>query len=91
MYDGQRIDSILQNLVMNAVKFSHKGGKINIQAYFIESEEDNNKKEIKISVADTGIGITDEVKESLFTMFRRITKLVNVKQTDYGKLGSTQS
>lgn len=30
--DGMRISSILQNLVMNAIKFSPEGGKIQIKA-----------------------------------------------------------
>ena len=36
--DGMRISSILQNLVMNAIKFSPEGGKIQIKAEF---DEDN--------------------------------------------------
>ena len=69
LLDGMRISSILQNLVMNAIKFSPEGGKIQIKAELDESKEN----QMSISVSDTGIGMTNEVKQSLFTIFRAIT------------------
>ena len=39
LLDGMRISSILQNLVMNAIKFSPEGGKIQIKAELDESKE----------------------------------------------------
>ena len=59
---------------MNAIKFSHRGGRIEIVAFLIESEDQTN---VQISVSDLGIGMTEEVKESLFTMFGRLTKQVD--------------
>lgn len=35
-FDDQRIRSIILNLVMNAVKFSREGGKIEIVAKFVD-------------------------------------------------------
>lgn len=69
LFDDLRITSIIQNLVMNAVKFSRMGGFIKIEASL-----DPESGEVLLSVADTGCGMTDEVKESLFTMFSSITK-----------------
>lgn len=59
---------------MNAIKFSRQGGKIEIKAKFLGTNQDR----LNISVADTGIGMTDNVKESLFTMFRNITRQFNI-------------
>lgn len=74
-FDGQRIRSVLLNLLMNAVKFSRSGGNIVVSVGFASETGD----ELIISVSDTGIGINEEVKASLFTMFRSLTR-----QMDFG-------
>ncbi len=57
--DWNMIDTIIRNLISNAMKFSHKGGKITVHI----AKED---KEVKVSVGDKGIGISPEVNASLF-------------------------
>ena len=74
IFDDQRIRSIIQNLVFNAIKFSSPGGKIDIRASFSDVM---TKTELILSVADTGFGMTDEIKESVFTMFRSLTRQPN--------------
>lgn len=56
MFDEQRISSIVQNLAMNAIKFSNKGGEIRIVAQFADEE---SQEELIIGVEDNGIGMTD--------------------------------
>lgn len=56
------------NLVSNALKFTKKGG-ITIKAAMSEF----NSNSFKISVRDTGPGISDENKSKLFKMFGRVT------------------
>lgn len=73
MYDDQRIRSIIQTLVMNAIKFSRPGGEINIEAKLTGARSDK----IFLSVADKGIGMTEDIKDTVFTMFRSITKRPN--------------
>ena len=58
--DGKMLLSILWNLISNAVKYSHKDGNISVAA---KRKEDN----IILEVKDTGIGITKEIKDKLFT------------------------
>jgi len=58
--DEIRVKQILLNYISNSVKFT-KAGKI-----FIESEVNQIKQLIKISVIDTGIGIRDEDKHKVF-------------------------
>ena len=73
LFDDLRIRSIIQNLIMNAIKFSRQGGKIELKAKFTGSK----REQITLSVQDNGIGMTDEIKESVFTMFRNITRRPN--------------
>ena len=57
--DKAMINTILRNLVSNALKFTKKGGKITIDAL-------QKQGFIEISVSDTGIGISPEKISKLF-------------------------
>jgi len=72
------LKEVLNNLVENSIKYT-KEGKITVRL------EDGNGK-IKLSVRDTGIGITDEDKKYLFTEGGRGKDSVkmNVDSTGYG-------
>jgi len=63
--DKNMLNSILNNLIMNAIKFTPTNGEINIFACTADS--DTEKPFIKISVADNGIGMDSETLEMLFT------------------------
>jgi len=58
--DRKMLISILQNIVSNALKHTGKGGEISISA---TSESDK----ITVQVKDTGIGMSAEIIEKLFT------------------------
>lgn len=58
--DNNHVLLVLRNLIGNSLKFTNEGGSITISAK-------QEGKMIIISVKDTGIGMTDEVKEKLFT------------------------
>lgn len=60
--DSNMLHTIIRNLVSNAVKFTHKGGKINISAKTIDN------KGIEISIKDTGIGMNSEMSQNLFKL-----------------------
>lgn len=64
--DQVRIKQILLNLFSNAVKFTDRG-QINISLELIEKNYKTAVVEFRVS--DTGIGITEEKKKSLFDPF----------------------
>ncbi len=59
--DTNMIRSIIRNLVMNAVKFTAKGGTVTIDAR-------NEGSAVVISVSDTGIGIPEANRAKLFSL-----------------------
>lgn len=64
--DPARLRDVVINLVDNAIKYTPDGGTIEISA----SQEDS---EVRISVADTGVGIPPEVGDRVFEPFYRVT------------------
>ncbi len=58
--DRKLLDTILRNLIANAIKFTPEGGAITIAQ---KTDEDGTAK---ITVADTGIGIPQERLERIF-------------------------
>ncbi|MDR2785279.1 MAG: response regulator [Treponema sp.] len=67
--DDQRLAQIITNLLSNAVKFTPEQGTIKLEAAL--EKMDGRLCTIRISVSDTGIGITEEQKGRLFTSFEQ--------------------
>lgn len=67
--DAVRLRQILLNLTNNAVKFTEKGS-VDIKVSLVE--KDNLQTILRFDVTDTGIGIPDSAKESLFKVFSRV-------------------
>ncbi len=65
--DPLRLKQILTNLIGNAVKFTKKGGSVDID--IIKTDENDTDVTVRFSVKDTGIGITPEQKEKIFEAF----------------------
>ncbi|MFW6161950.1 MAG: sensor histidine kinase [Planctomycetota bacterium] len=63
--DRGEIQIVLNNLVSNAVKYNRDGGRVDVT---IDRQDDA----VRIRVADTGIGMTDEEAAKLFGDFVRI-------------------
>jgi signal transduction histidine kinase/DNA-binding response OmpR family regulator len=68
--DRTRIRQILLNLLQNAAKFTEEGS-ITVSVEITEDSE-SFKPLMKISVADTGIGIAAEDQENLFERFSQV-------------------
>lgn len=65
--DKNVLDTVLRNLVDNAVKYTNAGGKVNVH-----SETKDNS--IVISVSDTGVGIDQEHLSKLFEIENTVSK-----------------
>ena len=65
--DDQRLTQVVANLLGNSVKFTPEKGSISVNTYFLG--EENNICTIKITVTDTGVGITSEQQAQLFQPF----------------------
>ncbi|MCL2742063.1 MAG: response regulator [Oscillospiraceae bacterium] len=67
--DNQRLAQVITNLLGNAVKFTPDGGFIGLHTYFLG--EADGACEIKVSVTDTGIGISPEQQAKIFQSFQQ--------------------
>ena len=65
--DENRLAQVITNLLGNAVKFTPENGSIKLNTYFIK--EENDICEIKITITDTGIGMSRAQQEHLFESF----------------------
>ncbi len=68
MLDMLRLKQVLMNLIGNAIKFTHTGG---VHVSFALQPTAANVGEVHISVQDTGIGITPEFAEKIFSPFEQ--------------------
>lgn len=76
-FDKDKMDSILKNLISNALKYTPEGGSVHIYA---AKTEDNWSVEIK----DTGIGIPTSEQKKLFKIHFRGSNAINSKVTGSG-------
>jgi signal transduction histidine kinase len=79
--DKNLLATIMRNLLDNAIKFTAANGKINIEAA-------SENGFVRITVADTGIGMTEEQMEHLFELntSRIVTGTAEEKGTGLGLL-----
>ncbi len=69
--DVNYIDQVISNLIDNAIKYTPSGGKIDVLV-------EDLGKEVKVSVKDTGIGISKEDLPRVFERFYRGDKSRNL-------------
>ncbi len=80
MGDPIRLRQVMSNLLDNAVKFTHSGG-VSLK---VSSRKADSVLELDFSVADTGIGISEEGQSRLFNSFSQADSSMNRR---YGGTG----
>lgn len=70
--DQARLRQVLDNLISNAIKFTHEGG-VTVQVRVVPHQVSENTKHpvLRIAVIDTGIGIDLQDRQRLFRPFCR--------------------
>ena len=67
--DYRAVKQVLLNLLSNAIKFTPRGGRVTVRA---ERRDDPLGERVRISVIDTGIGISAEDLERLARPFEQV-------------------
>lgn len=60
--DYNMINTVIRNLLANALKFTRQNGKIEISA------KETSGEKVQICIADNGIGIKSKIRENLFSI-----------------------
>ena len=75
MYDADKLDKIINNLLMNATKYSFDNGRIIVKLNLIKDiklkNDDYQCNYIEIKIIDNGIGIDENDFKRLFNRFTR--------------------
>lgn len=66
--DKRQIQRLFQNLILNALKFSHPNQPPIIEIKLVERTDEH----IVIAVVDNGIGFNSEFKDRIFNLFERV-------------------
>jgi signal transduction histidine kinase/ActR/RegA family two-component response regulator len=78
--DVQRLKQVLLNLLSNAIKYNREGGSVSVT---VADEGDR----VRIAVSDTGLGITREHLDNVFTPFHRTSGDPAAEGSDGAGLG----
>ena len=82
--DRGKIEQILNNLLSNAIKFTPEGGRINVHVHR------DRRGDVRLSVEDTGVGISDSEQVLVFEKFRQGTTVLaggNAMTREYSGTG----
>ena len=79
--DPQRLKQVLLNLIGNAIKFTERGGVI---VSVSGNEVSATECDVRIEVADTGIGITPAARTHLFQPFHQVDATHNRRRGGTG-------
>nr|WP_319510038.1 two-component regulator propeller domain-containing protein [uncultured Draconibacterium sp.] len=71
--DQLKLETILINLISNALKFTNKGGTIQISLKLV-NEKNSEDQYLNIKVHDTGVGIAPDKKLKIFDRFYKDEK-----------------
>ena len=67
--DREKLSAVLENLIINALKFTPEGGRITVSAVRAGSP---GRPSARIRVSDTGVGIAPDQIEKIFNRFHQV-------------------
>jgi two-component system sensor histidine kinase VicK len=77
--DAEKMKLVLQNLIDNAIKYTPQKGKVTISLSY-------DKKEVIVSIKDSGVGIPKDQQDRIFTKFFRGANVL-IRETEGTGLG----
>lgn len=81
--DGLR--KVFYQLILNAVKFTPDGGKIHVTARYLAADQNPlGKGAVRVTVADTGVGIAREQQDLIFARFYQNDTTGTYKESGLG-------
>lgn len=80
--DKLRFEQILLNLLNNAVKFTPEGGIVSCDLFIVSRTD--TEVTYRITIADTGVGISEEFMEKLFVPFEQERNRLSVENGGTG-------
>lgn len=63
--DPEKVETIVRNLVSNALKFTPSGGRVSVRVFEADAGA-------QIEVKDTGVGVPEAQRETIFELFARV-------------------
>jgi len=76
--DRNMLNTVIRNLSSNAIKFTPQGGQVIVSAQVLDSQL------VEVQVADSGLGMSEEVKQKLFKIDQNVTTLGTAKEKGTG-------
>ncbi len=88
-YDSDKVEKIISNLIINAIKYSNDNGAITMRLELVKNPEgfdnDQDYTYAQISVTDNGRGMNEEDIPKIFQPFKRLLGINDAKKTEgYG-------
>jgi len=76
--DKLRLKQVLLNILSNAVKYNYDGGTVHVDARILDSDL------ARLTIKDSGIGISDENKNRIFHDFERLSSHAGIEGSGIG-------
>ena len=84
MQDENRLKQILINIISNGIKFTSEGSiEIGAESFFMEGIE-RIVPLLKITIKDSGIGMTEEGVKNLFNLFGKLNENAHLNKQGTG-------